>query len=394
MTLAVDIAIVAILVMALVTGLRTGLFSALGLLVGLVAGALAMPFVLPLVAQSVPDTAWRGTAVVSAAIVLLLLTTWIGSTIGGAVRRGADRLRLRAVERLLGGALALICAAVAVSLVGAGIAAAGIPRVSSAVASSTILRTMDRLTPPAVDEAIARLRSVVLDDTILPTIDGLFDGNFQFGDLPLEAVDTDNPALREAAASVARISGVASACGTLPTGSGFVVADDLIVTNAHVVAGVDNPLVELPFEPARDGVVVYFDPIGDLAVISADVNAKPLPLDDSFGPGDVGVVQGYPYGGPFRTEPAGVVATDSVLVPDIYGNSTAQRFVHRIEARVEPGNSGGPLLNESGSVAGVVFARGESDIGIGYAMTTDELLPVLDAIASNPQPVQAGACIG
>jgi S1-C subfamily serine protease len=386
----VDILIAVLLVAALVTGLRMGLFSALGALCGLVAAGLAAPWVLPLLAGAVVDHAWRPTAVVAGAVALLALGAAVGAALGGVIRRGADRLRLRIVERLLGGVLSLVAAALAIALTGAGVASAGIPVVSSAVASSSLLRTVDRATPPPVAEAMARLHSAVLGDTVLPTISGLL-GDAQAPSA--EGVDTDDPELRAAAGSVARIHGVAYACGRSATGSGFVAAEDRIVTNAHVVAGMETPIVELPGEPARDGRVVYFDPVDDLAVIAVDVDASPLPMVDPLRAGDAAAVQGYPYGGPFRTEPAGVAAVGAAPIADIYGGAPAPREIYALTAEVHPGNSGGPVLTGDGAVAGVVFARDEVQASVGYAMSTAELRPVLEQLGSATQAVPTGECV-
>lgn len=119
-----DIVIAVLLFLAFVAGLRAGLFSTLGAFVGVVAGALAMPYVLPAVAQLVPDGAWRGVAVLGAACVLLVVGSALGSALGRVLRTGADRLHLGAIERVLGGGLALLGAVVAISFTGAGIASA------------------------------------------------------------------------------------------------------------------------------------------------------------------------------------------------------------------------------------------------------------------------------
>lgn len=388
-----DIVIVVLLVLALITGLRAGLFSALGMLVGLVAGGLTAPWALPLLAGSVPDPAWRGPAVIAGAVLLLSLGATLGSVIGSLLRRGADKLKLRVLERLLGGALGLIAGVLAISLAGAGVSSAGIPGVSSAVASSAVLREIGRLTPDPLTEAMARLHAAVLGDTVLPTIDGLLDDQDLAIAPDADQIDTTNPVLGWAAASVARISGTAFECGAQLSGTGFVVAEDLVVTNAHVLAGVGTPRVELPGESARDGEIVYFDPVDDLAVIAVDVDAEPLPLADDLTPGSAAVVQGYPHGGPFRTVPAGIAAAGPMLVPDIYGESSAQRGVYALQARVEPGNSGGPLLTESGEVAGVVFARDEVRTDVGYAMTNAELMPVIESVGSSAAAVSSGRCL-
>ncbi|WP_345750923.1 MarP family serine protease [Microbacterium rhizophilus] len=384
-----DIVIVVLLIAALLVGLRVGLFSALGALCGLVAAGLAAPWVLPMLARVVTDPAWRPFAVIAGAIALLALGAGLGSVVGSLLRRGADRLHLKVIERLLGGALGVVAAALAIALTGSGIASAGIPVVSSAVSSSSALRTIDRITPAPVSEAMARLHAAVLGDTVLPTIDGLLGAVDT--DVAVD-VDTNAPALLTAAESVARIRGVADACSRSLSGTGFVAAEDRIVTNAHVVAGMQTPVVELPGEPARDGRIVYFDPVDDLAVIAVDVDAPALPVVEPLVPGDPAAIQGFPYGGPFRSVAATVAAVGPAPIPDIHGGSAAPRQVYALAAAVHPGNSGGPLLTTDGAVAGVVFARDEVQDDVGYAMTTAELMPVLDQLDGATEPVPTGDC--
>lgn len=391
-----DIIFLLLALAGLTAGFRAGVFSVAGLVCGLVAGAAATPWLLPLIARELPETGWRSSMVIGAAVLLLALGAAVGASIGRFLRRGADRIRLRPLERLLGGALGLLAGVASVSLIGAAVASSGIPTVSSAVASSSVLRFIDRVTPDALTAAMARLHSAVLGDTVLPTINGLIDEDLLLAAPDPAQIDTDDPALAAAAASVARISGIAYGCGTASTGSGFVAAPDRIVTNAHVVAGVETPLVELPGEPARDGRIVYFDPVDDLAVVAVDVDAAPLALDDTLAAGGVGAVQGYPHGGPFRTVPAGVLGSGSSTVPDIYGGGGAPRSMFTLDADIEPGNSGGPLLTQQGAVAGVVFARDTVRPGVGYAMTLAELLPVLASVdaSADPAPVATGRCVG
>lgn len=387
-----DIIIVVVLAVATIIGIRAGLFSSLGTLAGLVVGAAVAPWLLPIVARQIPENGWRSAAVIASAVVLLALGAWLGSLVGSLFRRGADRLKLRVFERLLGGVLGLVASATAVALIGAAVASSGVPAVSSAAASSSVLRTLQQWTPKPLTEAAARLHAAVLGDTVIPTVDALLDSDLSTETSPT-AIDTDDPALAAAAGSVARVSGVAYGCGTMPTGTGFVVAEDRVVTNAHVVAGIETPLVELPGEPARDGTVVYFDPVDDLAVIAVDVDAAPLPIDDSLVPGSSGAVQGFPYGGPFTTVSAGVLATRDAPISDIYGTSTSPRSIHVLSANVRPGNSGGPLLTPAGGVAGVVFARDTEHANVGYAMTVAELLPVLATLDTATSPVATGDCL-
>lgn len=391
MPIVVDILIVLLVLGALGTGVRIGLFKSLGMICGLVAGGILAPWVLPLVSGAVTSDEWRSAAVIGSAVGLLLIGASLGGAIGSLLRRGADKLRLRFIERLLGGIVTAVAASLALVLTGAGVASAGIPIVSSSVASSNVLRTLDRITPEPLADGMARLHSAVLGDTVLPTIDGLLDDVDLTPAPNLGAIDTDSPELDAAAQSVARVSGLA-VCGSMQTGSGFVVADNRIVTNAHVVAGVETVMIELPGERARDGRVVYFDPVDDLAVVAADITAPPLSLAEQLEPGDAAVVQGYPYGGNFRSVAAGVASLRDMLVTDIYGSDATERSVYALETTVVPGNSGGPLLTEAGEIAGVIFAQDELRPNVGYAMSNAELTPVVDALGGMDSAVSTGGC--
>ncbi|WP_460701673.1 MarP family serine protease [Myceligenerans halotolerans] len=385
----VDLVLLLILLLALSAGLSRGLLATLGGLVGLIVGGLAAFWAVPAVNDLLPTSQWRGPVSVAVAVLLPVLGASLGSGLGHNLRREVDRTALRPLERLLGGAANLVVAALALSFVGNAITATGTPVVASALSSSSVLRTIEDLTPPSVGRPLAEMRAMVLDDG-LPRLNLLI--------VPREApvvpaVDLDDPELEASARSVARISGIAYACGTSSTGSGFVVAPDRVVTNAHVVAGVDRPVVELPESPAREGRVVYFDPVDDLAVIAVDaLDADALDIAPTLSVGDRAVVQGYPFGGPFTSTGAGVLGVDTARVPDVYGASAAGREVYSLAAAVRPGNSGGPLLTTDGQVAGVVFARADSASDIGYAMTSAELLPVAAQATELDSPVSSGRC--
>ncbi|RWR19753.1 serine protease [Microbacterium enclense] len=385
----VDIVLIVLLALALMVGIARGFLATIGFFAGLALGGIAAYWLIPYVGQWVTDPTWRGAAIVAAGVLLLLLGAALGTAVGNTLRRGADRIKLRVPERVLGGAVNLAAAALALSFFAGTLTTAGIPIVSTALASSNVVRTIDRFTPEPVRVALAELRGTVFADGI-PRLGDLI----QIGPVSsAPPVALDDPALTRAAQSVARITGTAYACGITASGSGFVAADDRVVTNAHVVAGVDAPLVELPGQPAKEGRVVYFDPIDDLAVIAVDgLDATALPIAPALAVGSAAVVQGYPYGGPFTSGNAQVLSEGTVPVPDIYGDQSAPREIYALGAVVRPGNSGGPLLTPVGEVAGVVFARSETDDEVGYAMTPAELEPVLAEVGSLSAPVASGSC--
>jgi len=385
----VDIVLLVLLVCALAVGAGRGLLANLGTLLGLVAGGAAALWLVPIVNDLVPLQGARPVVVVALIVVLLIAGRAVGSAIGSGLRRGVDRTRLRGIERVLGGVAGVVVAALAIALAGGAVVATGTPVISAALGSSHVLRTIDALTPDPVDEVLAQLRGAVTDDA-LPRLGELLGPG---GTTAVPVIELDDPVLARAAASVARVSGTAYACGTSATGSGFVIADDRVVTNAHVVAGVERPLVELPGRGAAEGTIVYFDPVDDLAVIAVDdADAPALLLAPVLAAGTTGVVQGYPLGGPFTMGAAEIVSMGTVPVPDIYDESIAPREVYALAALVRPGNSGGPLLTLDGQVAGVVFARGEEGADRGYAMTTTELAPVVAASPGLSAPVASGAC--
>lgn len=385
----VDIALIALLAVALIVGLSRGFLATIGFFAGLALGAVAAYWATPFVGQWVTAPAWRGPAMILTGILLLLVGSGLGSAVGGFFRRGADRIKLRVPERLLGGVVNVAAAALTISFVAGSLTPVGLPVVSAALGSSTVIRTIDDLTPAPVRGALADLRGTVFAEGI-PRFGELI----QIGPVPsTPQIALDDPALTQAAQSVARISGTAYACGITSSGSGFVVADDRVVTNAHVVAGVDTPLVELPGRPAREGRVTYFDPVDDIAVVTVDgLDATALPIVPTLTVGSSAVVQGYPGGGPFTSGSAQILSEGTVPVPDIYDDSSTPRDIYAIAGVVRPGNSGGPLLTTAGEVAGIVFARSDTDDDVGYAMTPAELEPVMAQIDALSAPVASGSC--
>ncbi|MFT4050970.1 MAG: MarP family serine protease [Microbacterium sp.] len=395
--LIVDAIAVLALLVAFVSGVARGFFASLGTIAGLVTGALAavwlVPLAVPLIAEVVPEGFWRTAVLAILAIVVVAAAATLGTALGSALRRRVDRTRLRGIDRLFGGVTTTAAMGIVLLTLASGLTSAGIPVLSSAVASSTVIRALDALTPATLDEAVAAVRGVVFTDA-LPRLEEAVDAVVASTDTP---ISLDDPDLEEAAASVVRISGTAYACGVTMTGSGFVAADDLVVTNAHVVAGVDTPIVELPGVDGGEvveGRLVYIDTVNDLAIIAIEgSDATPLEIAEPADIGDQTAVQGYPLGGPFASSTAAVLWVGTVPVADIYETSVSPREIYALEADVQPGNSGGPLLDDDGRVVGVIFARGADGEDRGYAMTTDELTPVLAEVSSDDPTVSAGSCI-
>jgi S1-C subfamily serine protease len=389
-----DVLLVLVLLVYLGEGWRNGFVRSLSAILGVLAGGVAAFLAVPLVAAFIPSPFWRLAVSVALSIALLIAGHAGGVAIARAIRGRKSKDPLPAVDRIFGALANLVAAALVVSLIAGSVSALGVPLLTRAANGSIVLKAIQTITPDPVEQALARLRSAVLEEGI-PTIGGAIDIGTIAGPAEVpDDVETNTDVLGTAAQSVVRIRGTAYACGQNQSGTGFVVAAERVVTNAHVVAGVDQPVVEAPNGQTLDGRVVYFDPDDDLAVIAvAGLSSPALPLSGPLLVGSDAVVDGYPHGGPFTSGPAEVLAVSSERLNDIYGSDPSFREVYTLAADIEPGNSGGPLLTLSGQVAGVVFARSSDQEDVGYAMTNAELQPVAQGASGFASPVSPGACI-
>jgi S1-C subfamily serine protease len=385
-----DLALILTLLSYLIYGLRNGFLVTVGGLAGFAAGAVAAFLSVPLVSDFVEDSGWRLTAIIGTAVLLVVLGNALGTMIGRSIRSAVRMQPLRAVDRIIGGALNLIVSALVMSMLAFSISALGVPFVSQQLAESKVIRFIDGLTPNPVKSTMAQLRSAVIGDGI-PT---LIEGIGQDQQVPVPNASTDTPALNRAAGSVLKIAGTAFQCGQNQTGTGFVVSPGRVVTNAHVVAGVSQPVVEVPGGGAMPGRVVYFDSKRDLAVLAVDgLPTAALPLSSDLPAGTAAAFAGYPHGGPYQSKPATVQGISTVLVPDIYGNNPVPDEVYKLAGDVQPGNSGGPLLTATGEVAGVIFAKTTSNAALGFAIPMIDLRPVAAEAPGLSSPVSSGQCI-
>ena len=391
MTLLLDLLLGLLLLGYLLFGIRAGLLRSVFPIAGVVAGGVAGILLLPVLTGIVPDPGWRIAASIALVVGLIAIGNSAGAALGAVVAATVARGPFRIVDRVLGGALTLVVAALVTSMVASGVGTLGVPLLSRSLAESGVLRAIDSLTPAPVQSTMAQLRSLLIEDGI-PRIADALGATSEPPALP--DVDTGGPGLQAASRSVVRITGNAFACGQSQTGSGVVVAPGRVLTNAHVVSGVEAPVIESPSDGTAEGRVVYFDPVDDIAVIAADgLAAPPLQTSPTLPAGSDAVVNGYPLGGPFSSKGAEVMSVQTFDVADIYGDTDNPRNVYTLAADVQQGNSGGPLLTTDGAIAGLVFAKSATTANVGYAMTMEELAPVLAQAPALAEPVSPGACV-
>ncbi len=206
---------------------------------------------------------------------------------------------------------------------------------------------------------------------------------------PPSSANIPQPVVDAVVPSTVKVHGVA--CRRIQEGSGFVAGPGLIVTNAHVVAGETETVVQRSDGSEVRAVVVAFDPRRDLAVLSApDIDRPALPRVD-VEEGATGAVFGHPGGGPLRAAPFSVGRTVNATGTDIYDRERIERKVLILASNLAPGDSGAALVDASGRVVGVAFAIAPDRPGVAYALDIEEL----EAVLATPttQQVDTGPCL-
>jgi S1-C subfamily serine protease len=204
----------------------------------------------------------------------------------------------------------------------------------------------------------------------------------------------DNPVVAAKKSSVVTIRAPAPSCQKELEGSGFVVSDHTVMSNAHVVAGSDSVTVQDTDGNSYDATVVSYDPAVDIAIL--DVPGLPAPpLAFANAPAATGtdaLVMGFPDAGSFEATPARIREVVELNGPDIYRTTTVTRQVYTISGTVRQGDSGGPLLDLNGQVLGVVFGEAVDDPDTGFVMTAEQVSRELQNIG-NTTAVATGSCI-
>jgi S1-C subfamily serine protease len=379
-------------------GYRHGFVVSVLSLVGFLAGGALGMWVVPQLLRHWDtvdsNVVWRTLVLVLGVFAVAALGQAIAVTAGSRLRSGLKDRPVRAVDSALGAVATVLAVSVLVWFLAGAVRGGAQTPLARAIGTSRIISTIDRLVPAQTGRLFAGFQSV-LDREGFPRV---FDGVRAEPIAPISPPNNQlalGPGMARAARSIVKITGVAPSCNREQEGSGWVVAPERVVTNAHVVAGTASENVRIGGEGrSYDAHVVVFDPKRDLAVLS--VPGLPAPssrqgasLQRSGG----AVVAGFPLNGPFRLDSARVRDVLTATGADIYGSPGVVRQVYSLYARVQPGNSGGPLLNSSGAVVGIVFARSLDDEKTGYALTLDEARSVLNAANDSVKPVGTGGCV-
>lgn len=448
-----DVLLIVALAMLLVQGHRRGLWVVLGNLVGLVGGAAIAFYALPEVAEFVTAPQWRWAALIATLVLLVAAGQYVGAAIGEAIRLRVNLPALRLVDRLLGALAAGLAGALVLWLVAFSIAASGSTAVTREVNRSQVITALDTVMPDSLLAWAARSRSAVADLDVLPELElpapvpesddgvraapapaatpGLPSAASSPSDTatsapsasatpeepddaaaassstaaapsatttaPASSTSTaapSTPAASSASAAVVRLTGTAAQCNQVQSGSGVAVAPDRVLTNAHVVLGVDAPTVTDRARGVHAARIVHLDTAHDLAVLAVDdANLPVMPVGAELTGGASASVLGYPDGGPFASTPATVQAVGEVPLGDVLTGAASMVDVYTLAADIRHGYSGGPVVDTAGNLAGLVFARAPGSDAVGYALTADTIAPVVAAAPGMTATVPSGNCV-
>jgi S1-C subfamily serine protease len=388
-----DLAVLAVAFVAAVSGWRSGALGSLLSFVGVVLGAVAGVLLAPHVVNNLDGP--RSKLFVSLFLILgLIVIGEIAGVVLGRAVRGAIRNRsLRTFDSVIGVALQLVAVLVAAYLLAKPLTTSSVqPNLAAAVRGSRVLVQVDNLAPEWLKRVPTRL-GALLDTSGLPNV------LQPFGRTPIVSVDIPDaalaadPVVAATRPSVLKIRGVAQSCQKVLEGSGFVVAPNRVMSNAHVVAGADNVTVEANGQ-TYDATVVSYDPNADISILDVPgLPSAPLQFDmQEAKTGTDSLVMGYPGGGDFQATAARIREIIQLNGPDIYHTTTVTREVYTVRGTVRQGNSGGPLIDRDGKVLGVVFGAAVDDADTGFVLTANEVAKQM-AMVGNTVKVPTGACI-
>lgn len=389
----VDGFIVVAVLAAMTSGWRQGglasLLSAVGILAGLIIGLGAAPLVL----QITDQVGIRFLLALGMLILLIGLGQLLGSALGHALR---DRMKTKSGQRVdssFGAILMSVFSLVLIWLIATPMATGLSNSVGKGVRESAILREVNRVMPDELTQLPRSISGMLNDSGLPPVMMPWEDGSSVDVEAPNIEV-ADQAMVQDIRPSVVHVIADADGCRRRMMGSGFVTADNYVVTNAHVVAGTQTAYVDTVVG-IKEARVVYYNPEVDIAVLRAE-NLGLEPLAWADGPaytGDDAVVMGFPHSGPFTANAARIRERVNIAGPDIYSSSRVERESYILRGTVVQGNSGGPLISPDGTVLGLIFGASVDDTDTGYAITAEEVRSHIGDVTRFENSVDTQECV-
>lgn len=389
-----DLALVVIAVGFAVSGYRQGFVVGSLSFIGFVGGAVLGAEFGPAISRAIVGGQTQQDVV---AVVLLVVFAIVGqfvfSSVGAYVRQSMTSTSSTVLDSIGGAGISVLSMLLIAWALASVLTASSFAGIVTQINNSIVLSTVDKAMPSQAKTMFSQFRQLLASGPFPQVFSGIGAAHLFAISAPDPAV-LNSPGYLAARSRVLKVQGTALSCDRSIEGTGFVYAPDHVLTNAHVVAGVDQgPTVTTQGGRVLHAKVVLYDPQVDIAVLYVPgLNMTPLQFDNQAQTGDSAVVAGYPLDHAFTAVPARIGGTQDAVGPDIYQTGQVSRFIYEIRAHVEPGNSGGPLLSPSGTVYGVVFAAAVDNPNTGFALTASEVSADATHGASQTAPVSTGAC--
>lgn len=387
--LLVDVLVAVILILSIFRGWEIGwvrqFFSGVGFFAGLLIGALIEPHFINLAHTTLSRTMLALSLTIGLGIILLLAGEYLGVKLKSKIHFELFKV----LDSVFGSLISLATVVFSLWLIAVILGSLSLPAVQSFVQGSSLITAINKDFPQA-PTVISDFGSLI-DPNGFPKVfvGGEPAPNSTKISLPGEA--QLQSAVNKDEASVVKIEGLG--CGGLVEGSGIVVSSDLVVTDAHVVAGIAHPYI-IDANGTHSASLIWFDPNLDFAVLrTSNLAGGPLTFNTSIvSDGTQGAALGYPGGGSFTVSPAVVLSEFDAIGRNIYGQGNTSRTVYEIKSDIIPGNSGGPLVETNGQVIGVVFAASTTYFHVGYALTANQIVHELKQAEASGSPIESGAC--
>jgi S1-C subfamily serine protease len=367
-------------------GFIAGSFATAGLLLGGLAGIWLAPVLLGDAAPSL----WVSLGALFVVLLMASLGQALLQHVGTRLRARITWQPIRALDAIGGAALSVVAVLLVAWMLGVAISGSRIPGISPQVRDSRVLVAVNNVMPVQAQQALRSFDNVV-GSGFFPRYLEPFAPERIVEVAPANRRVLRDPDIRQASQSVFKIRSN-NRCGNGVEGTGFLYAPHKLMTNAHVVAGVTEPMVQSGNRTLK-GTVVHYNPDVDVAVIDVPgLDGPTVHFDLGGKEREQGAVLGYPQDGPFDAQQVRIRSNQRLRSPDIYGNGTVTRRVFSLRGLIRPGNSGGPLVSTEGRVLGVVFAASVSDRQTGYALTAEQVRRAAAVGLQSRDKVSSGNC--
>ncbi|MFE5025578.1 MarP family serine protease [Streptomyces sp. NPDC056656] len=393
-----DILLLVAAVWFAIVGYRQGFVVGILSVIGFLGGGLVAVYVLPAIWSAVTDEAKVSTTAAVVAVIVVIVCASVGQAftthLGNKLRRYITWSPARALDATGGAVVNVVAMLLVAWLIGSALAGTTLPTLGKEVRNSKVLLGVSRALPTQANTWFADFSSALAQNGF-PQVFSPFSNEPITEVQPPDPKLANSPVVQTAKRSIVKVTGQAPSCGKVLEGSGFVFADRRVMTNAHVVGGVDEPNVQIGGEGRMYAAkVVLYDWKRDIAVLDVPtLKAPPLQFTSTDAERGAGaIVAGFPENGAYDVRPARVRGRITANGPDIYHRGTVQRDVYSLYATVRQGNSGGPLLTPEGKVYGVVFAKSLDSAQTGYALTRDEISQDIDRGRTANQQVDSDNC--